>query len=57
MMQHAKSSTHLFVTRLNGRFYVPAAPAVTAQAQAMYDNYVEYGRRFMKIVEDCKKGL
>jgi len=31
--------------------------AVTAQAQAMYDNYVEYGRRFMKIVEDCKKGL
>ena len=31
--------------------------AVTAQAQAMYDNYVEYGRRFMKIVEACKKGL
>ena len=31
--------------------------AVTAQAQAMYDNYVEYGRRFMKIVEDCKKGM
>ena len=31
--------------------------AVTAQTQAMYDNYVEYGRRFMKIVEDCKKGM
>ena len=31
--------------------------SVTAHAQAMYDNYVEYGRRFMKIVEDCKKGL
>lgn len=27
---------------------------VTAQAQAMHDNYVEYGRRFMAIVEAAK---
>ena len=27
---------------------------VTAQAQAMHDNYVEYGRRFMTIVEAAK---
>lgn len=29
--------------------------SVKADAQAMFDNYVEYGRRFMALVETCRK--
>ncbi len=29
--------------------------SVKADPQAMFDNYVEYGRRLMKLVEECRK--
>lgn len=30
---------------------------VTSNEKAMFDNYVEYGRRFMKLVDECRASL
>jgi sugar phosphate isomerase/epimerase len=31
--------------------------SVVADPKVMFDNYVEYGRRFMKLVDECKQSL
>ncbi len=31
--------------------------SITAEEDVKYNNYVEYGKRFMKIVDDIKAGM